>query len=303
MLLYLLCYIGVVMVVVGILVRAAKIASLPVHLRWELAPVPHEKGKSHYGGSYFEEFEWWTKKREVSQITAAWYMFQEIFFLKGIWEHQRSLWYFSFPFHQGLYLLFGMTALFFVSAITTLLGGGALVTLFASLAIIVGWVGYLLGTAGTIGLLYKRLTDDKLKSYATFATYFNLVFLAVLFVSGLLAVAFTGSFGVEMTAFWKGIITFNFQASPGALISFHLLISFLFLIYLPFTYMMHFVAKYFTYHSVRWDDDPMEVGSKKEKQVQELLSQPVTWSAKHIGADGKKNWVDLATQEVGKDDK
>ena len=31
-------------------VRAVRIARLPVHLRWELAPVPHEKGKGHYGG-------------------------------------------------------------------------------------------------------------------------------------------------------------------------------------------------------------------------------------------------------------
>jgi len=34
--------------------RTLAIIRLPVHLRWELAPIPHEKGKSRYGGSYLE---------------------------------------------------------------------------------------------------------------------------------------------------------------------------------------------------------------------------------------------------------
>jgi len=62
--------------------------------------------------------------------------------------------------------------------------------------------------------------------------------------------------------------------------------------------MMHFVAKYFTYHEVRWDDEPLEVGGKLEREVLELLKQPVSWAGPHLGADGKKNWVDIATSPV-----
>jgi hypothetical protein len=40
-----------------------------------------------------------------------------------------------------------------------------------------------------------------------------------------------------------------------------------------------------------------------EKKIQKQLSYPVTWAAKHINADGKKNWVDIATEEVKKDEK
>jgi hypothetical protein len=64
--------------------------------------------------------------------------------------------------------------------------------------------------------------------------------------------------------------------------------------------MMHFVAKYFTYHQVRWEDEPLMPGSRLEKEVTDLLKQPVTWSASHLNADGKKNWVDLATEEKEK---
>ncbi|UCC59921.1 MAG: nitrate reductase, partial [Dehalococcoidia bacterium] len=45
--------------------RSIKYALMPVHLRWELYPVPHEEG-SKYGGSYLEELEWWTKPRRRS---------------------------------------------------------------------------------------------------------------------------------------------------------------------------------------------------------------------------------------------
>ena len=62
--------------------------------------------------------------------------------------------------------------------------------------------------------------------------------------------------------------------------------------------MMHFVAKYFTYHEVRWDDQPLEDSGSMGREVRKLLDQPVTWAAPHVGADGRKNWVDIATQEM-----
>jgi nitrate reductase gamma subunit len=80
----------------------------------------------------------------------------------------------------------------------------------------------------------------------------------------------------------------------------HVAVALVFLAYLPFSQMMHFVAKYFTYHQVRWDDRPLEPGGAIEREVTELLQQPVTWAAPHVGADGKKNWVDIATEEVPK---
>jgi hypothetical protein len=62
--------------------------------------------------------------------------------------------------------------------------------------------------------------------------------------------------------------------------------------------MMHFVAKYFTYHQVRWEDEPLAVGGPLEGKAKRLLEQPVTWGAPHVNADGSKNWVDVATEEM-----
>ena len=121
-------------------------------------------------------------------------------------------------------------------------------------------------------------------------------------MSGLSAVLTVADFSEQMMAIFASLVTFNENLTLSTPLLLHVILALLFLIYLPFTYMMHFVAKYFTYHEVRWNDEPMTAGSKMEKEVQELLGQKVTWSAPHIKGEGKKNWVDIATEEV-KDEK
>ena len=108
----------------GFVVRSVRLARLPVHLRWELAPIPHEKGKGQYGGSYLEELDWWTKPREKSLVSEATYMLLEIVFLKAVWEHNRRLWWFSFPFHFGLYLLIAAAGVLLLLAVSALAGVG-----------------------------------------------------------------------------------------------------------------------------------------------------------------------------------
>ncbi len=83
----------------------------------------------------------------------------------------------------------------------------------------------------------------------------------------------------------------------SGIVSLHCIITLLFLAYLPFTKMLHFLAKYFTYHEVRWNDSPMIGNKKMQQEVIELLKQRPTWAASHLNADGKKNWVDIATEE------
>ncbi len=294
-----LTYLAAVVFGVGLIIRARKISKMPVHLRWELAPVPHEKGKGHYGGSYFEEYEWWTKKREKSLSAELWYMFQEMVFLKGMWEKNRTMWYFSFPFHfGGLYLLFAMVGLLAVSAILSMFGIGVVPIL--KLANIMATVGCLTGLVGTSGLLMRRLIIHELKSFSSFGAYFNLLFLMSIYLSGLLAVNSASDYAGNLSSMFHAIFTFQFGFSMPMMAAVHVALACAFFIYLPFTYMMHFVAKYFTYHEVRWNDEPMTAGSNMEKEVGDLLGQKITWAADHIKGEGKKTWVDAATEEVEK---
>jgi nitrate reductase gamma subunit len=282
---------------VGFLVRTVRLARMPVHLRWELAPIPHEKGKGAYGGSYLEELDWWTKPREKSLVAEARYMLLEIVFLKAVWEHNRGLWWWSFPFHFGLYLAIGAAALLGVMALGGLAGVGVVsAPSIRGFTALVAWAGYGLGAVGAVGLLAKRLTDRRLRDFTPPAALLNLVLLFALFATGLAVLAAADYVGA-MTAVATSLITARAAAVP-ALAAAHAGVALLFLAYLPVTPMMHFVAKYFTYHEVRWNDEPMERGSRMEREVETLLAQPMTWAGPHIRADGVKTWVDIATEEA-----
>jgi len=292
-------YVLLAVFVVGFVVRSVRLARLPVHLRWELAPIPHEKGKGQYGGSYLEELDWWTKPREKSLVAEVRYMLLEIVFLKAVWEHNRRLWWFSFPFHFGLYLLIGAALLLGVVALGGLAGVGAVdAPALRSLTTVGVWAGYALGAVGAVGLLAKRLSDPRLRDFTPPATLLNLALLLAVFATGLGVLAMA-DYGEAMRAALTSLATARPAAVPGIAVA-HVGVTLLSLAYLPYTPMMHFVAKYFTYHDVRWNDEPMERGSRMEREVEQLLAQPVSWAAPHLRADGKKTWVDIATEEIRK---
>jgi nitrate reductase gamma subunit len=295
--LIILSYILIVIFLATFIYKTRKMAKLPLHLRWELSPVPHEKGKSHYGGSYLEEYDWWTKKRETSLVDEAIFMGKEIFFLKGVYENNKKLWYFSFPFHFGMYVLTGAAVLTFILAVlpTTFLSldNRLIGSVIETLAVI----GFIIGSIGTLGLLVRRFFDSDLKNYTTSGALFNLFFLLALFLSGLASILIAPNFYGEMNHYAQSLIFANTSGIISGVVSIHCIITLLFLAYLPFTKMLHFLAKYFTYHEVRWNDSPMIGNKKMQQEVIELLKQRPTWAAPHLNADGKKNWVDIATEE------
>ena len=97
--------------------------NLPLHVRWEIYPVQHETtAKVAYGGSYMEEVNWWNNPYESSRINELKYMVPEILFLRGLWKENRSLWWLSFPFHFGLYLMMATFVLLLLHACFTLWG-------------------------------------------------------------------------------------------------------------------------------------------------------------------------------------
>ncbi len=298
-LLLVIAYVSLVVFAAAMIWRTVRMARLPVHLRWELAPVPHEKGKSHYGGSYLEEYEWWTKPRARSLVSEVAYMFQEIFFLKSVWEHNRRLWCFSFPLHSGIYLLAASAGLLLLGGILELAGvpGPGFGLLRTGIPALAG-AGYALGALGAAGLLISRLSDPRLKAFTTSVSLFNLAFLLAVFASGGCALVASDGFAVRIVAFLKALFTAHVSIEIPGILAVHLVLVFLFLAYLPFTQMMHFVAKYFTYHEVRWDDEAMAPGGRLEREVLGLLNQTVTWSGPHLKTDDRKNWVDIVSEET-----
>jgi nitrate reductase gamma subunit len=298
-LIYLMIYTAVLLFILGTLGRAVRYARAPYHLRWELYPVPHEEAQRlAHGGSYFETVDWWTKPTHFNLWGEVKAMAPEMLFLKGLWEFNRGLWFCSFPFHFGLYLVTGTIGLLVAQeGLTILLPGllaGGVGAVLTTLYVITGWLGAGLLIAGALALLLRRLTDKDLRPYTTPGDIFNLFFF--IFTFGTLAAAYWTSGGAfpGAAAFTHGLLTFDAQVRLPGLLVVGLVSGAVLAAYIPFTHMSHFVAKYFTYHSVRWDDTASVRSPRLQQRMAEYLTFRPTWAASHIGGDGAKSWADIA---------
>jgi nitrate reductase gamma subunit len=298
-------YLAVAVFVAAVVVRWIKIARMPVHLRWELYPVAHEQNRA-YGGSFFERLEWWKHHPKPSRLGAVKVMVPEIFLLTGVRRHNRSLWLCSGPFHFGLYWLAGFIGLLLVGAIAEGLGApveastGGLAAVLSPLTIIAGVVGFIQLGAGSAGLLLRRLGSPTLRAYSTAADILNLLAFFSVAVLGLLAFGLADSDFSILRGFVRGLFTLQPPSEMPALVAAEIVLGSVLLAYIPLTHMSHFFTKWFLYHSVRWDVEVNRVGSRLEAAIGRQLGYRVRWGAPHIRGDGKKTWVDVATQEVDK---
>lgn len=268
--------------------RAWKYASAPEHLRWDLYPVAHEPRRS-YGGSYLEEKDWWKKPRPKSLWGEVSAMAEEILWLKGVRANNRTLWWGSLPFHWGMYFLLATTGGLMVAA----LGFSPPWLLF--LLACSGGAGGALTALGALMLLVLRYTDPKLLPYTVPTDRLNL---ALLIILGALSTA-VAIVPPGMSAVVSAMAAL-LHARPAAVpltLGLQMAVASLFILYLPFTRMVHFFSKYFLYHQVRWDDRPVERGSVLQRRLSAALNFGVAWSAPHIQSG--KTWAEVATTIPG----
>jgi len=292
-------YLSIAILLGGTIYKTVKISRMPIHLRWDLYPIPHEKGKAHYGGSYYEESNWWTKPVHTSLSAEIMEISKEILGIKSLYRNNRKLWYFSYPFHIGLYLLTALLAFLFLSAISNL--SGVVISANAPnifgraiyyTTIIVGVPGWILGLLGAAGLLIMRLSKSDYRRYSTKSDYFSLILLIALLASGLYAwFSVDRSFAILRDFTHSLLMAKSIGVLPAA-VQLELILVAFFFTYLPFTHMTHFVGKFFTYHRVRWQDKPNIAGGKIESEVAHALDGKVGWQAKHMRHG--KSWRDGA---------
>ena len=159
-------------------------AASPLHVRWELYPVPHEGAqKAAYGGSFMEEKDWWTKPRHISHWGDIKGILTEVLFLHATFEHNLKLWVRTYPFHVGMYMLMGGTIIVLCAVIAQIFGlnpqGGVMIFVGNVINAVV-LVGALCIVIGGIGLIERRRNDEGLRRYSTPEHYFNLgVFVAL----------------------------------------------------------------------------------------------------------------------------
>ncbi|MBI5490632.1 MAG: respiratory nitrate reductase subunit gamma [Deltaproteobacteria bacterium] len=307
MVLYLVPFAAAVIFIIAVVVRALKIRSLPIHLRWELYPVAHEKN-ARYGGSFFEQVDWWKKPRESSMAGELGVMIPEILLLKGVHEHNRSLWWRSFPFHFGLYMLAGFVALLLAGALA-MAGNVEVGSAAHGFGLVLHWLTLIAGVGGcallalgSLALLLRRLSDPVLREYSAPADFLNLVLFLAAAVVALAAWATADRDFFWLRGFFYGVVTFHFESGvpfPPLVVA-EIVLGSVLIAYIPLTHMSHFFTKYFMWHDIRWDDKVNDKGGKMDARIKELLGQKVSWSAPHIRGEGKKSWLDVATEEVTK---
>jgi nitrate reductase gamma subunit len=274
-----------VFVLVG-LYRMLRYASLPVFLRWELYPVPTEP-RHHYGGSYMEEVDFVKKARHHTRIGGLVDMASEVFLLKKLKDYnQFGLWPFSFLMHWGIYLLFLWFLLLAVEARLKL-------GVFTGLVNFLGPVAFISGAFGSLGLILKRVGNDKLGSYTTPEDYFNLIFLGAVFGSGLIAWSYTDLTFDYTRALIKQALFFEASPLPVPFwVWLHLLLFELFLIYLPFSKLFHYAIKYLTFDKILWDDAFKVKDSPLDRKIAKQLAYVVSWAGPHVVPG--KTWLEEA---------
>jgi len=282
-------YAGLGFFAVGCLLRVLQYSRTPVHLRWELYPVPGEGGRrAAYGGSYFESSDWWTKPRKKHLVNEVVVMLKEIFLLHGIWKQNRRLWWRSYPFHVGLYLL---VATCFLAAVGALTAPYPLTIFVFILTRICLWAGLSLTLIGSLGLAWLRATDKDLRVYTVPSDLMNLAGFAL--ASLLILAGGLSSAMPPLRVVVGGLLMLRTDLHLPLCVSAGVIVGAAMVGYIPYTHMAHFIAKYFTYHAVRWDD------AAKNKAIEAGIARNLalrpTWSAAHIGADGKRSWAEIAT--------
>jgi nitrate reductase gamma subunit len=263
--------------------KIARIARMPKNLRWEVYPVPHEaEARRRYGGSYMEEVDWAKKHESGSVFPEFIEMGTEIFALKKVREHNiYGIWLFSMAMHWGIYLYFGWLALLVAQNLLP-------IPAIAYATTAVGLASFVLGILGTLSLAVKRATNPDLRLYTAPIDYFNLFFLASFFVVGFVSWLTNLSFDAH-AAYIGSVLSFKPTAVPTSVLVGFLLFE-LFMIYMPFSKLIHYFAKYFTFHHSLWDDAFSAKGSPAERKTIEQLAYVVKWSAPHIVPG--KTWLE-----------
>jgi nitrate reductase gamma subunit len=210
----------------------------------------------------------------------------------------------TYPFHIGLYLLLGGIGLSVLSAIGTIAGCENFVVFCTFITVLCNILGFGGVLFGAVGLIQRRLCDKGLRKYTTNEHFFNLALFAVYALLGLvMCLAYSAwDFALMGNAFIYGMLTFTAMDTMTPLYVLYLLIGFFMFFWVPYSFLGHLFMKYFTWHDIRWGDQPYVNNPKLQQQLANNLNLPVSWRAPHVQGDGIKTWAEVATSDPEKQD-
>jgi nitrate reductase gamma subunit len=292
----LILYISILAFICLFVARTIRLARLPAHLRWELYPIP---GKSEDTPDMHEPNGSAGKSAAGRLIEELKYMAHEILLFRTYYRRRRGYWCLVYPLHVAMYLFIAWTLLVFLGALLLLSGFRVAAVSTALpmqalfwLTVVAGGGAFSFGFVSSGGLLIKRLVDRDLRLCTTPVIYFNLGFALAIFASGLVNwLWWDWSFSIARE-YLKCLLSFTPAPGIPLAMSLQILLTSCFMVYLPCTRMLHFVAKYFIFHKVLWDEQRSGVTLQQEG-LRTLLRQTVNWSAPHIRTGA--SWKEVAS--------
>ncbi len=209
-------YIAVAVFVLGLAWRAMRWALAPRHLKWTLYPPP---------------------KGLPGQLV---FMAKEIVVFRALLKNSRALWLGAWLFHVAMAMMGLWFAAFLLGCPSRLLPK----------------VGGLLLAGSALYLVAYRLLDRKMRAVSSPVEFFNLAIFVAIIATGAALVYVQGADIAAIREYFVSLATFR----PGAeevpresMFLVTLLLTEFFLLYFPFTRMVHMVSKYFAFHSVNWE--------------------------------------------------
>ncbi len=293
-------YLAVGVFVCATAYKIISLSRMPRQLRWDLYPLPH-RGAT---GSKYQQLDFRKHKAKFHLLSEIWEMALEILFIKRLLKNNPRLWVGSYAMHTGIYLGTFWVVLLIVGAIvriTTPEASSNIVTGLFRVIPPIGGAALVLGLVGSVYLLLRRYFESDLHTMSDRVTFLNLGLMIALFGSALAAwLVADGSFR-RLDSHIAGLITFHPAAPHHPLIAIEFFLFGLFLMYLPFSRMLHFAAKYFFYHHIMWDDESMIRHSKLERERCKELAFPLQWAAPHVKTS--RSWLEQVNdRETQKDE-
>lgn len=287
-------YISILFFAVVSILKIANNVSAPLHLSWELYcdNPDFERSRS------IDKIKIGLKEKLISSA-------RDIFFLRRYYKQNRSFWYPLYMFHLGVYLL--VLWHIFLFGVPIVFTGLSLVLKTAPIDInthVAYTAGLFVGHAavgmiflGSIGILFKRITDKELRAYYPKIYYFKWILIIITLLSGLYPLYFYFNGNIyDVFSYIKEELNFNLTSELNLTFEtyIHGLIISMWLIYLPFSHVIRIFSRY--YHELRWDYLPNRPGGIIEKRIGKLVDLPVRWSAPHIQPD--RTWKELIQEQL-----
>ncbi len=178
-----------------------------------------------------------TTPAPVTRTGVVWRMFKEVAFFESLWKSNKWIWIFAMMFHLSLWLIIVRHLRYFIDPVWTVV---VLAQPFGKYA------GFFF-VLGGLGLLFRRFVVARVRYISAPSDYLMILMFIGIGLSGLMMTFVTKTDIVAVKAFFRGLMTFNWQPLPtDPFVLLHLGLVALFLIVFPFSKLLHAPGVFFS---------------------------------------------------------